>query len=255
MLDMGFYDDIVRIIKYLPEKRQTICFSATMPFKMRELAKQILKDPAEINIAISKPAEGIDQQVYLAFENQKEKLLKNILTQKEYQSVLIFSSTKEKVKKMEFDLKRIGIKAKSFHSDLEQAEREDLMIKFKSRNLKILIGTDVLSRGIDVEGIDLVVNYDAPPDPEDYVHRIGRTARASSQGTAITFINEKDFGKLARIEKLIGKEVPRKQLPNELGEGPVFTLEKTTNSKFRGNSSGGKRSGPQRSFNKGNAKH
>jgi len=255
MLDMGFYEDIVRIIKYLPEKRQTICFSATMPFKMRELAKQILKDPAEINIAISKPAEGIDQQVYLAFENQKEKLLKNILTQKEYQSVLIFSSTKEKVKKMEFDLKRIGIKAKSFHSDLEQAEREDLMIKFKSRNLKILIGTDVLSRGIDVEGIDLVVNYDAPPDPEDYVHRIGRTARASSQGTAITFINEKDFGKLARIEKLIGKEVPRKQLPNELGEGPVFTLEKTTNSKFRGNSSGGKRSGPQRSFNKGNAKH
>jgi superfamily II DNA/RNA helicase len=226
-----------------------------MPFKMRELAKQILKEPAEINIAISKPAEGIDQQVYLAFENQKEKLLKHILQQKDYQSVLIFSSTKEKVKKMEFDLKRIGIKAKAFHSDLEQPEREELMIKFKSRNLKILIGTDVLSRGIDVDGIDLVVNYDAPPDPEDYVHRIGRTARAATQGTAITFINEKDFGKLARIEKLIGKEVPRKTLPPELGEGPIFTLEKPEKSNFKGKPSNGPRTGHPRPFHKGKSKH
>jgi ATP-dependent RNA helicase RhlE len=253
MLDMGFYDDIVRIIKYLPAKRQNICFSATMPFKMRELAKQILHEPAEINIAISKPAEGIDQQVYLVYENQKENLLKHILQQKDYQSVLVFSSTKEKVKKMEFDLKRIGIRAKAFHSDLEQHEREELMIKFKSRTLKILIGTDVLSRGIDVEGIDLVVNYDAPPDPEDYVHRIGRTARAATTGTAITFVNEKDFRKLSKIEQLIGREVPRKELPAELGAGPVFSLTSSKEQK-----SFPKRSGPRkghpRPFHRGTKK-
>jgi ATP-dependent RNA helicase RhlE len=222
MLDMGFYDDIIRIIKYLPAKRQNICFSATMPFKMRELAKKILHEPAEINIAIAKPAEGIDQRAYIVNEKQKEPLLDILLKEKDYQSVLIFSSTKDKVKKLEYDLKRWGIRGKAFHSDLEQHEREDLMIKFKSRNLKILIGTDVLSRGIDVDGIDLVVNYDAPPDPEDYVHRIGRTARAQTTGTAITFVNEKDFRKFQRIEKLIGKEVPKYPVPAELGEAPVY---------------------------------
>ena len=226
MLDMGFYDDIIRIIKYLPPKRQNICFSATMPYKMRELAKKILHDPAEINIAIARPAEGIDQRAYLVFENQKEALLSRILSEKDYQSVLIFCSTKEKVKKLEFDLKRIGIRTKAFHSGLEQHEREELMIKFKSRNLKILIGTDVLSRGIDVEGIDLVINYDAPPDPEDYVHRIGRTARAQTTGTAITFVSERDFRKFASIERLIGKEVPKYALPEELGPGPLLTVVK-----------------------------
>ena len=225
MLDMGFYDDIIRIIKYLPEKRQNICFSATMPGKMRELAKRILHEPSEINIAIAKPAEGIDQRSYIVYESQKEPLLQMLLKEKDYQSVLIFSSTKEKVKQLERDLKRLNIFAKAFHSDLEQHEREELMIKFKSRNLKILIGTDVLSRGIDVEGIDLVINYDVPPDAEDYVHRIGRTARAQTTGTAITFVNENDFRKFARIENLIEKQIPRMEIPQLLGKGPEFILE------------------------------
>ena len=231
MLDMGFYEDIIRIIKYLPEKRQNICFSATMPNKMRELAKRILKNPAEINIAIAKPAEGIDQRVYFVYENQKEPLLNLLLKEKEYQSVLIFSSTKEKVKQLEKDLKKWDIEAKSFHSDLEQHEREELMIKFKSKSLKILVGTDVLSRGIDVDGIDLVINYDAPPDAEDYVHRIGRTARAQSTGTAITMVNENDFKRFYRIEKLIEKEVPRHELPSSLGSGPEYKLEPSKKSK------------------------
>ena len=225
MLDMGFYDDIIRIIKYLPEKRQNICFSATMPGKMRELAKRILHDPAEINIAIAKPAEGIDQRAYIVYENQKAPLLNMLLRERDYQSILIFSSTKEKVKQLERDLKKWNIIAKAFHSDLEQNEREELMIKFKSRGLKTLIGTDVLSRGIDVEGIDLVVNYDVPPDAEDYVHRIGRTARAQSTGTAITFVNENDFKKFSRIENLIQREVPKYTLPEELGSAPEYKVD------------------------------
>ncbi|MFN5183679.1 MAG: DEAD/DEAH box helicase [Bacteroidota bacterium] len=225
MLDMGFYDDILRILKYLPEKRQNICFSATMPVKMRELAKRILFEPAEINIAIAKPAEGLDQRIYIVYENQKAPLLNLLLQEKDYQSVLIFSSTKEKVKQLERDLKKWNIHARAFHSDLEQQEREELMIKFKSRNLKILVGTDVLSRGIDVEGIDLVVNYDVPPDAEDYVHRIGRTARAQSTGTAITFVNENDFRKFDRIERLIQREIPRFVLPEQIGPAPEYKVE------------------------------
>ena len=222
MLDMGFFDDIMRIIKYLPTERQTILFSATMPPKMRLLAKTILKDPKEITIAIAKPAEGINQQAYLVYDSQKEALLKMILQNQDYQSVIIFSSTKDNVKKLERDLLRLKLSVKAFHSDLEQPEREELMREFKSKRLRILVGTDVLSRGIDVEGISLVVNYDAPPDPEDYVHRIGRTARAAASGTAITFINEKDQQKFARIEALIGKPVPKVALPAELGEGPLY---------------------------------
>ena len=229
MLDMGFYDDILRIVSYLPKQRQNICFSATMPPKMRELAKKLLHNPVEVNIAIARPAEGIDQRAYFVHEQQKEPLLNGLLKEKDYQSILIFSSTKEKVKKLEYDLKKWQINGKAFHADLEQKEREELMIAFKSRKLKILIGTDVLSRGIDVEGIDLVVNFDVPPDPEDYVHRIGRTARAQSTGTAITFVNEKDFRRFQRIEQLIQREVPKFTLPEHLGETPNFNA--ATNSK------------------------
>jgi ATP-dependent RNA helicase RhlE len=225
MLDMGFYDDIMRIIKQLPTERQTLLFSATMPPKMRVLAKSILKEPKEINIAIAKPAEGINQQAYSVYDAQKEPLLKMILKNEAYQSIIIFSSTKDNVKKLEKDLLRLHFAVKAFHSDLEQPEREELMREFKSKRLRILVGTDVLSRGIDVDGISLVVNYDAPPDPEDYVHRIGRTARAASLGTAITFINEKDQQKFARIEALIGKPVPKIPLPPELGEGPLYQPE------------------------------
>ena len=175
MLDMGFYDDIVRIISYLPKERQTLLFSATMPPKIRGLANKILNQPEQISIAISKPAEGINQQAYLVFDDNKLQLITTLLKQGSYGSLIIFASTKENVKKLDKEFAKSGIKAKAFHSDLEQTQREEILLQFKSKKLPILIGTDVLSRGIDVEGIDLVVNYDVPPDAEDYVHRIGRT--------------------------------------------------------------------------------
>ncbi len=225
MLDMGFYEDIIRIIKELPTKRQTLLFSATMPPKIRALANRILSNPTEINIAISKPAEGILQQAYLVYNEQKEKLIDQLLKDTKYNSVLIFASTKESVKKLDRNLHRLGLKVKAIHSDLEQAEREHVLREFKNKQLSILIGTDVLSRGIDVEGIDLVINYDVPPDPEDYIHRIGRTARAASTGTAITFINDLDQRKFYRIESLIGKEVTKLPLPDGLGEAPSYHPE------------------------------
>ncbi|MBL7913097.1 MAG: DEAD/DEAH box helicase [Bacteroidia bacterium] len=222
MLDMGFFDDIKAIISYLPKKRQTILFSATMPPKMRLLAKEISNDPEQINIAISKPAAGIVQQAYLVFDNQKEALIKSILKNDDYQSVIIFSSTKENVKLLEKTLRSVDGSIKAFHSDLEQPEREEIMRDFKAKKLRILIGTDILSRGIDVDGISLVVNYDAPGDPEDYIHRIGRTARASKAGVAITFINQYDQQKFGRIEALMGYDVTKMPLPEGLGVGPVY---------------------------------
>lgn len=225
MLDMGFFDDIVKIINYLPADRQTILFSATMPPKIRTLANRILKDPVQINIAISKPAAGILQQAYVVYDSQKMDILKQVLLDEKMSSVIIFASTKDKVKDLEREMQRAGFAAKGFHSDLEQNEREVIMREFKSRSLRIIIGTDILSRGIDVDGINLVVNYDAPPDPEDYIHRIGRTARADTTGTAITFINEKDQQKFFRIESLIGNDVPKLPIPAELGEGPLYQPE------------------------------
>lgn len=249
MLDMGFYDDIVRIISYLPKKRQTLLFSATMPPKIRTLAKQILIDPEQVSISISKPAEGILQQAYVVYDTQKTPLLKHILKEGNFKSVIIFASTKENVKNLDRELQRTGLSIKAFHSDLDQTVRENILREFKSRQLQILIGTDILSRGIDVEGIDLVINYDAPPDPEDYIHRIGRTARAETTGTAITFINDKDQQKFGRIETLLEREIPKIPIPTELGEGPLYQPElkrkKTfTNSKkgpWKGNKGGGNR--------------
>ena len=238
MLDMGFYEDILRIIKELPANRQTLLFSATMPPKIRALANRILKSPIEINIAISKPAEGILQQAYVVHNEQKEKLIDFLLKEKQFTSVLIFASTKENVKKLDRNLQRIGLQAKAIHSDLEQVERETVLREFKNKKLTILIGTDVLSRGIDVEGIDLVINFDVPPDPEDYIHRIGRTARAATTGTAITFINQLDQRKFFRIESLIGKEVPKMPLPIELGAGPAYTPEARALNQSQGNSRG-----------------
>lgn len=223
MLDMGFFDDINTIINYLPKERQTVMFSATMPPKIRMLANKITRPDAEqINIAISKPAEGIVQQAYVVHDTQKEPLLKTILKNEDYQSVIIFCSTKESVKQLERSLRKTESSIKAFHSDLEQAEREEIMREFKSKKLRILIGTDILSRGIDVEGISLVLNFDAPPDPEDYIHRIGRTARASRAGVAITFINQRDQGKFSRIEDLMGKEVEKVQVPAEFGPTPEY---------------------------------
>lgn len=226
MLDMGFYDDLVRIISELPKERQTLCFSATMPPKIRQLTKQILRNPLQISIAISQPAAGILQQAYLAYDEQKLNLAAKILKEGDYKSVIIFSSTKEKVKKLERELQRIGVSAKAFHSDLEQDAREVLMQAFKAKRVEVLVGTDVLSRGIDVEGIELVLNYDVPPDPEDYVHRVGRTARAERTGTAITFINEQDQRKFSFIEKLIGRSIEKLPLPEEFGPAPEYHPER-----------------------------
>ena len=222
MLDMGFHDDIIKIISYLPQRRQTLLFSATMPPRIRGLASRILNHPEEISIAISKPAEGILQEAYLTFDAQKVPLIKHLLAANKFSSVLIFASTKENVKKLYATLHRQHLAAKAMHSDLEQNERENILREFKNKQLSVLIGTDVLSRGIDVDGISLVVNYDAPPDPEDYIHRIGRTARAAKEGVAITFINEKDQPRFAQIEALMGIDVPKMPIPEEFGAGPEY---------------------------------
>jgi len=222
MLDMGFMDDIMRIISFLPKKRQTLLFSATMPGRIRKLAASILTDPQQINIAISQPAVGIDQQIYKVFDTQKTALTEMLLKDAAYTSVIIFAGTKDKVKEVYKTLGKLKVKVEAFHSDLKQAEREEILLQFKNRKLQVLIGTDVLSRGIDVEGIDLVINYDVPSDPEDYIHRIGRTARAATTGTAITFVNERDQRKLINIETMMGREVRVVDLPAELGEAPVF---------------------------------
>ena len=222
MLDMGFYEDIIKIVNYLPKERQTLLFSATMPPKIRALANKILRDPQEINIAIAKPAAGIDQQAYVVYDTQKEKLLEHILKTYAWNSIILFASRKETVKKLDSAFRKSGIAAKAFHSDLEQPEREAILRAFKNKQINFLIGTDVLSRGIDVEGISMVINWDVPPDPEDYVHRIGRTARAETTGTAITFVNEMDQKRFSSIENLIGSEIRKVHLPESLGEGPVY---------------------------------
>ncbi|WP_194775668.1 DEAD/DEAH box helicase [Pararhodonellum marinum] len=222
MMDMGFSEDILKIVNYLPKDRQTILFSATMPPKIRHFAKQILRnEPVEINIALGKTAEGVTQSAYLAYDSQKEELVTHILSQKEYEAVIIFASTKEKVKSLHKVLRK-KFQVEAFHSDLEQVEREQIMSDFKNKSLKILVGTDIISRGIDVVGIELIVNYDTPNDPEDYVHRVGRTARADKTGEAITFINDKDRYKFNRIESLIGMEVTKLPLPEGFMEGPSY---------------------------------
>lgn len=249
MLDMGFYDDLLRIVGALPLNRQTLCFSATMPPKIRALtAKLMMHPPEEISIAISKPATGISQLAYMAHDEQKHKLVLDLLRPGNYKSVIIFSSSKEKVKRVESELRKAKINAKAFHSDLKQEEREDLMQQFRNQKVNVLVGTDVLSRGIDIDGIDLVINYDVPPDPEDYVHRIGRTARAERMGTAITFINDKDQRRFASIEKLIDRTIEKSPLPEGYGPAPVYQPEHRRsggsgkpsgggNRKWKGNSS------------------
>lgn len=222
MMDMGFFDDIIQIVEKLPQKRQTLCFSATMPPKIRTLSHKILRHPEEISIAISKPAEGIKQLAYLVHDEQKLNLVGDILKANQYQSVILFASSKEKVKKVYAELRKRQIPSKAFHSDLNQQEREQLMQAFKNNHISVLVGTDILSRGIDVEGIDLVINYDVPHDAEDYVHRIGRTARAERTGTAITFINQKDQRRFADIERLIGREVEKCPLPDGYTPGPTY---------------------------------
>jgi ATP-dependent RNA helicase RhlE len=239
MLDMGFQEDIMRIISYLPANRQTLLFSATMPPRIRTLAKAILKEPEQINIAISQPAAGINQQIYKVHDEQKTKLLVSILKSGTYNSIIVFSSTKDRVKSLYKELKSSGLKVNAFHSDIKQSEREDILLDFKNKTLPIIIGTDALSRGIDVEGIDLVVNFDVPPDPEDYIHRIGRTARAATTGTAITFVNQRDYRRFQSIEQLIDRQIDEMTLPAELGEAPHFKAE-ANKRPHRGRGNGGR---------------
>lgn len=222
MLDMGFVDDILKIATYLPPNRQTLMFSATMPDKIRSLARKLLQSPSEISLAVSKPAEGVTQQAYLVYDNQKNRLFADLLKHTAYKSVIVFASTKQKVKDLERDLYRAKFKVACIHSDLEQAEREDALRQFRNQQVQVLVATDILSRGIDIENIELVVNFDVPHDPEDYIHRIGRTARAESKGTAITFICDTDQRRFQRIEEMIGYPVNKMPLPDFIGQGPEY---------------------------------
>jgi superfamily II DNA/RNA helicase len=247
MLDMGFMGDIMRIIRDIPAERQTLLFSATMPGPIRKLANSILKHPEQINLATSQPAEGINQQIYKVHEDQKAKLVTMLLKNNNYISTIIFANTKDKVKQLYRELRAAHIKVSAFHSDFEQNEREKILLDFKNRQLPVIIGTDALSRGIDVEGIDLVINYDVPSDPEDYIHRIGRTARAETTGTAITLVNGRDIRKLKNIEQLIGKTVTENALPPELGEAPVHEERKPSDNRNRNRNKFKKKKNPGKS--------
>lgn len=225
MLDMGFHDDIMKIVELTPKSRQTMLFSATMPPKIRKLAESLLNDPVSVEIAISKPSEKINQVAYMVHEGSKERLLEMLMAEREVTSCIIFCSTKSSVKSVNKRLQKKGWKSAAISSDLEQAEREEVLTAFRNRKLNFLVATDVLSRGIDIDNIEIVVNYEVPRDAEDYVHRIGRTARAGASGQAITFINEDDVHRFADIERLIGRTIEKPNLPEELGEGPAYNPE------------------------------
>lgn len=226
MLDMGFYDDIMKIISYIPQKRQTLMFSATMPTKIRTLAGKILKNPREINIELSKPAEGILQAAYLVFEEQKPALISYLIKGKpDYESILIFTSTKSNVSQIVRKLKRNGFSVEGISSDLEQREREQVLSRFRSRRTRVLVATDVISRGIDIKDIHLIINYDVPRDAEDYVHRVGRTARAKATGVALTLVNEEDMLRFKRIEKLIETEIIKLPVPPQIGQSPEWKIK------------------------------
>lgn len=221
MLDMGFAEDILKIISYTPKERQTLLFSATLPPKIRDLAKTILHNPVEVNIAISKPNEAIDQSAFVCYESQKLKLVQELFKEPTDSKALIFSSSKQKVKELAHTLKRMHLDVAPMHSDLDQPKREEVMLNYKNGKVKILVATDIVARGIDIEDIALVINYDVPHDPEDYIHRIGRTARAAATGAAITFVNEEEQSKFYLIEKFIEREVRKRELPEGM-EGPAY---------------------------------
>lgn len=223
MLDIGFYDDIIKIIKTLPDERQSLMFSATMATKIRQLAKQILKNPEEISVAISKPAEGVTQKVIMAHEEQKVAVVQHVLGDKDdFNSIIIFCSTKKKVERLARKLMQKGYSCQGISSDYEQEAREEALRDFRSGKTRIMVATDVMSRGIDIKGIDLVMNYDVPGDAEDYVHRIGRTARAKTEGMAVTLISQEDMFKFSKIERLIDRELEKDQPPISIGIGPQW---------------------------------
>lgn len=231
MLDMGFSDDIMQIVKYLPKERQTIMFSATMPGKIQQLAKTILNNPAEVKLAVSKPAEKIIQAAYVCYENQKLGIIQSLFKDETPEKVIIFVSSKIKVKEVTMALKRMKLNVSEMHSDLEQAQRDNVMHEFKNGRTNILIATDIVSRGIDIDDIRLVVNYDVPHDSEDYVHRIGRTARANNDGVAITLVSEKEQTKFKNIETFLEKDIYKIPVPADLGEAPDYSPKAQNRSK------------------------
>ncbi len=239
MLDMGFFDDIMRIASYLPPKKQTLLFSATMPPKIRLLAKSLQNDPSEISIAISKTAAGILQAAFVLYDNQKLPLLEHLLKAKKVGSLIVFCARKITVKEIASAIKGLDYEIAAISSDLEQSEREEIMRKFKNKQLQILVATDILSRGIDVEGIELIINYDVPNDAEDYVHRVGRTARADQKGAAFTFIGPKEQRSFRQIEELIELEVTKAKVPEYLGETPEYSANPSRN-RQKGGRKGGK---------------
>jgi superfamily II DNA/RNA helicase len=239
MLDMGFFEDIMQIVEKLPKVRQTLLFSATMPPKIRQLAKSVLRDPVEVSVAISKPNEAILQAAYICHEGQKMGIVEELFNKPVKHKTLLFSSSKQKVKDLAFTLKRRKFNVAAMHSDLEQAQREAVMLDFKNGKIDILVATDIVARGIDIDEIGLVINYDVPHDPEDYIHRIGRTARASAEGVAITFVSTIEQGKFHRIEQFLGTEIYKMPIPPQLGEAPVYD-PKAFEHKARRNSPPGK---------------
>ncbi|MAO45530.1 MAG: ATP-dependent RNA helicase [Crocinitomicaceae bacterium] len=222
MLDMGFHQDIMRISSHCKKGRQTLLFSATMPEKMRRLAHDLLNDPVTVQLALSKPAANVKQSAYVVFEHQKDEVLVNILRKKNVESGIIFTSRKKTVNQVVRALRKAGLKCGKISSDLKQEEREDVMLGFRQKKIPLLVATDVVSRGIDIDSIEIVINYDVPPNEEDYVHRIGRTARASRKGEAFTLIVPDDMQRFGRIEKLIEKTVDKLDLPETVGDGPKY---------------------------------
>lgn len=250
MLDMGFADDIMQIVKYLPKERQTIMFSATMPAKIQQLAKSILNNPVEVKLAVSKPAEKIIQAAYICYEAQKLKIIESLFKEQTPERVIIFASSKLKVKEVAKALKRLKLNVGEMHSDLEQNQREAIMHEFRNGRINMLVATDIVARGIDIDDIRLVINYDVPHDNEDYVHRIGRTARANNDGCAITFVSETEQTRFKQIEDFLEKTIYKIPVPEELGEAPSYTprtSSRRNNWKNKGN--GGKRY-QQKSANK-----
>ena len=249
MLDMGFYDDIMQIAKLLPETCQTIMFSATMPDKIQQLAHNILTNPVEVKLAVSRPADKIVQGAYICHEPQKLGIIRSLFKAKKLERVIIFASSKLKVKEVARSLKQMHLNVGEMHSDLDQAQRDEVMYSFKAGRIAILVATDIVARGIDIDDISMVINFDVPHDSEDYVHRIGRTARAGSEGEAITFVSDKEQRRFAQIEKFLGKPVNKLSLPEELGESPEYKGEKAAEERGgrgRGRGRGGKEGGGKR---------
>ena len=255
MLDMGFYDDIMQIVHQLPKDRQTLMFSATMPPKIQQLANTILHDPVEVKIAVSKPTDKIAQSAFVCYETQKTPILKHLFATTHSKRVIVFASSKLKVKELARDLRRAHYKIGEMHSDLDQQARDEVMLGFRAGHIDILVATDIVARGIDIDDISMVVNYDVPHEPEDYVHRIGRTARANNDGKAVTFVSEKEQGKFGIIEKFLEYEVAKDEIPSELGEAPAYRPSRRRPADKRGKGGGYKRSGGRRDRNNNGNSH